>query len=464
MARTRKGGIDWDQLIIYGKSTMPLNQWLGLVYRSKSDAGLAEVLRNLGFNATKIAVCRARQRYGFRKKPGQAVMEEGGLSVNGLQLAQYEEDSLPVLADMEQENEHEKLKLQILATIKDKNVPLKELSRMFDRAEPTIRLVIDELIADGFPIVGEQEARLDTKSAPSVDVEMIMPTPLVEMTGHYCPFAVMTDLHFGSVAMQATNMIAFVHYAYNIGIRHVFIPGDLFAGHNVYRGQLNDLFAVGADKQLIVLQMLLPVLDGLTYYVIGGNHDFSFIKLGGADLVRVFAAARDDVVYLGYDVADVALTDRASARLWHMTGGRAYAISYKMQRAIEQYSFDELMKLIYGLQENPSLRFVLAGHLHAAFWSIFGPITGMQCGAYEGQTSLSKRKGWWSIVGGFIIEAWVTDAGLIQRERIEWVPGIEIPLDYLNYPDVMAAVGAGPQPDEPDTVFTWGDESKELDI
>jgi hypothetical protein len=460
MAQTRKGGVDWDSPIVYDGTTMSLRQWLALVYAGKSDSELAEVLRGLGFNATKTAVCRARQRFGYHKIPGQAVMESGGLDTDGT-ARPTEPGSPPVLADMADVTAHDLLKSQVRGAIKDRNVSLTELSRKFDRAEPTIRAIIGELVDENYPIVAtETEVRLDTKTAPSVDVEKEVPTALAEMTGHYCPFGIMSDLHAGSISMQITNMMAFARYAYAAGVRHVFVPGDLFAGHKVYGGQLSDLFAVGADKQLIVLDIALPHLDGLTYYVIGGNHDFSFIKLGGADLVRVFAAARNDVVYLGYDVADVPLTDRASVRLWHMTGGRAYAISYKLQRGIEQFSFEELMKLITGLQENPSLRFVLAGHLHAAFWSIFGPITGVQCGCFEGQTSLSKKKGWYSIVGGFIVEAWITDDGLIQRERIEWVPGLDIKLDYLNYPDVMAAVGAGPQPEKPDTVFTW----EEVDI
>lgn len=446
---TKKSKISWDRLITYAGATMSLRSWLELVYKSHSDRELAETLQNLGIDASKDAVTRARQRFGYHKKPGQAVMVDGGLDVSGTEI-------VPVLAEMDEANAHMVFKKQILEEIKDRPVSLEELSRKFDRSEATIATVIAELKTEGYTIVGQEtEPRLDTKAAPTVDVATAMPIPLVEMTGHYCPFAVMTDLHAGSISMQITNQIAFVHHVYERGIRHIFVPGDLFDGHNVYRGQLNDLFAVGADKQLIVLNMILPSLPGLTYYVIGGNHDFSFIKLGGADIVRVFAAARDDVVYLGYDVADVPLTDRASIRLWHMSGGRAYAISYKLQRAIEQYSFEELMNMIYGLQENPLLRFVLAGHMHVAFWSIFGPITGMQCGSFEGQTSLSKRKGWWSICGGFIIEAWITDDGLVQRERVEWIPGIEIPLDYLNYPDVMAAVGAGPRPDKPDTIFTW---------
>lgn len=448
---TRKKGVDWESPISIGEERpMALHQWLGTIYKSHSDQEIAEILQRAGIKATRMAVTRARQRYGYAKPSGQAKMDDttpGSKPPTGAVI---------IIPDPEQVDAHTLFKEQIKATIKNDDVTLAELSRRFDRSEATILAMIQELVTEAFPIVvTETTARLDTHTAPTIDITRQMPTPLAQMTGHYCTLGVMTDLHAGSVAQQLTNTWAFVQCCYDAGIRHILIPGDLFAGHNVYRGQLNDLWAVGADKQLIVLDMSLPRLDDLTYYVIGGNHDFSFIKLGGADIVKVFATSRDDVIYLGYDVADLPLTDRASIRLWHMTGGRAYAISYKLQRGIEQYSFDELMKLIYGLQENPSLRFVLAGHLHVAFWSIFGPITGMQCGCFEGQNSLTKRKGWHVVIGGFIIEAWITDGGLVKRERIEWVPGIEIPDDYQGYPEILAAIGRIQKPDCVETLFTW---------
>lgn len=458
MALTRKGGVDWESPIDDGEGgTIALHQWLGTVYQGHSDAEVAEILQKAGVNATKTAVRKARVRYDYPKTPGMARMDGS--------RPKPKANGPPVtIPDDEQVDAHTLFKEQIKAAIKNSDVTLSELSRRFDRSELTIKAMIDELMAEAFPIVTtETTVRLDTQTIPSIDVARQVPTPLAQMTGHYCAFGVMTDLHAGSVAQQITNTWAFVQCCYDAGIRFILVPGDLVAGHKVYRGQLNDLWAVGADKQLIVLNMSLPRLEGLTYLVIGGNHDFSYIKLGGPDIVKVFAASREDVVYLGYDVADVPLTDMASIRLWHMSGGRAYAISYKLQRAIEQYSFDELMKLIYGLKDNPSLRFVLAGHLHAAFWSIFGPITGMQCGCFEGSNSLTKRKGWHVVIGGFIVETWITDAGLVQRERIEWVPGIEIPNDYQGYPEILAAIGRTQVPDRVETLFSWGDEGGELD-
>lgn len=450
--KTRRDGVDWEATITHGGQTIALHQWLGTVYRTHSDREVAEVLQKAGINATKTAVTRARTRYGYPKPAGKAYP-------NGRLDPPKPSDAPivpPAIPPSEVVDAHALLKEEIKSAIKNENMTLGELSRRFDRSEPTIKAMVDELAAEGFPIVAtETTVRLDTQVAPTVDTTRLALTPLAEMTGHYCPFGVATDLHAGSTAQQITNTRAFVQCCHDAGIRHIFVPGDLVAGHNVYRGQLNDLWAVGADQQLIVLDMTLPHLEDLVYYVIGGNHDFSYVKLGGADVVRVFATSRDDVIYLGYDVADVPLTDRASVRMWHMTGGRAYALSYKLQRGIEQYSFDELMKLIYGLKENPSLRFVLAGHLHIAFWSIFGPITGMQCGSFEGANSLTRRKGWHVVVGGFIVEAWLTDDGLVQRECVEWVPGLEITNDHLGYPEILAAIGREPTPDRVETLFTW---------
>jgi len=210
--------------------------------------------------------------------------------------------------------------------------------------------------------------------------------------------------------------------------------------------------------QLTALDWLLPRLDGLAYYAIGGNHDYSFLKSVGYNIVAAFAVAREDVTYLGFDVADVPITDQVDVLLYHPSGGVPYALSYRLQKGMEQIAFEELSTVAKS-GENPKMRLVMAGHLHVSMTMQRGPIMGMQCGCFEGQTNYLKRKMLFPSIGGYVVEMWLTDAGLIQRVRHEWVPFLEIEKDYLNYPELLELLRGSGKPKGVEPLFAWQPDS-----
>jgi len=59
--------------------------------------------------------------------------------------------------------------------------------------------------------------------------------------------------------------------AYGLGVRHVFVVGDVVHGYGVYRGQANDLYAVNGQQQVEAAEDGLPRYDGLEYWAIGGG-------------------------------------------------------------------------------------------------------------------------------------------------------------------------------------------------
>jgi hypothetical protein len=209
----------------------------------------------------------------------------------------------------------------------------------------------------------------------------------------------------------------------------------------------------------VALDWLLPKLDGLVYYTIGGNHDYAYVKLSGYNIVAAFAAMREDVVYLGFDMADVPITDQVDVRLWHPSGGTPYAVSYRLQKGMQQMAYAALAKAI-ETGENPRMRVVLSGHLHVSMTMQRGPIMGLQCGCFEGQTNYLKRKALFPSIGGYIIELWLTDGGLIQRVRHEWVPYLEIENDYINYPNLLEQLHGGVKNSRVGVVplFAWEDD------
>ena len=336
-----------------------------------------------------------------------------------------------------------------LGAIKDKPTSRSDLSRKFDRSESTIEDVITVLKAMSYEIIRtvSEDVLWATRTTCAV------PPPPTIWDEEYGEFIIgsISDTHFGSKYAQITNLRAYVKQLYQEGVRHVLFSGDLTAGHNVYRGQIHDLVTPSGPEQGALAVAYLPAHDGLTYYMIGGNHDFSFIKENGYNVVKDVASQRKDIVYLGFDLADVPLLPGVDVRLWHPMGGVPYAYSYRMQKHVEEMAFAELQKVIER-QHSPSVRALFAGHLHIRVLFDAGPIVCVQVPCFEGQTPFLKRKGKTPVIGGFIYEFKMTSTGVFVEDWPRRKNFAEIPNDYLNYP-----VPVEEEP-RPEPIFEWNGE------
>jgi hypothetical protein len=244
-------------------------------------------------------------------------------------------------------------------------------------------------------------------------------------------FAVASDLHFGSKACQITALNTFCEVARGRGIKHIFVPGDVVAGLGVYPGQINDLYAITSDEQVQSVLANLP--RGFDWYLLGGNHDYSFIKGNGHNIIQAIASQREDIHYLGFDDVEIPILNNVDAKLIHPSGGNPYAYSYKLQKNIEQISYSELRKMAWGSKEKPSIRFVFQGHLHTQVQAMFGSIFGAQCGCFEGTTNYLKRLGLTPTVGGYIISACLGSNGLLYDYEARFFTYDEIENDWKNY-------------------------------
>jgi hypothetical protein len=117
----------------------------------------------------------------------------------------------------------------------------------------------------------------------------------------------------------------------------------------------------------------------------------------------------------------------------HPSGGVPYAISYRLQKTVEQIAYSELSGIAYGSKERPSIRFVLSGHLHIQMQAMFGSILGLQAGCFEGQTNYLKRKGLFPSIGGWIIKASLGKNGLLKNFEAKFYIFEEIIDDWENY-------------------------------
>lgn len=341
-------------------------------------------------------------------------------------------------------------------------VSLGELSRRFDRSEATIDGLIRRMESAGY-VIERSHRRVYVNTAKTPRVDFAPADTLADQEGQEFSFAVASDLHSGSTHSQPSAYYKFINIAYNeYGVRHVFDPGDKTTGVGGYRGQNIDLiepirpggskdYAKTTQAQIWLADAYTPRLPGLKYYVLGGNHDYWHIVNTGVDPIAQYCRLRDDSYYLGYDVADIPITDRVAARLWHPTGGVPYSLSYRVQKGLEQLAFDELTRAV-ETNENPKVRFLLAGHLHVEVKFHRGPMVAAHVGCFEGQTNYLKRKGLYPTIGGAIFKVRVSDNGMIQRLEYTFIPFVEIMDDWKNFP-IPPETQPIEEPDKIETLF-----------
>lgn len=231
--------------------------------------------------------------------------------------------------------------------------------------------------------------------------------------------AVVSDIHAGSKYTLLPELREFIQSSYDEGIRTVLIPGDLTDG--CYRHGLWELTHHGASAQAEALYDALPMLDGLTYHAITGNHDETFTDASGQDyghgLVSWFAApprqsARDrrelslpprhDLIVHGDRAAKVRLGG-AVIDMWHPKGGQAYSKSYRLQKRIEAYA------------PGHKPHIALVGHLHQFCYVEDRGVHGFLCPTFQGPGSaFSNSLPGGPTVGGLILEWTHTAAGTIR--------------------------------------------------
>ena len=258
----------------------------------------------------------------------------------------------------------------------------------------------------------EDKGYLLHKQAIVEDKEFVIDSS--RFAGDVTKFAVVSDTHLGSRFQQLSHLKTAYSYFKEVGVKTVLHCGDMFAGNGrVYRGQTYELFVHGADEQLEYAREKYPQEDGITTYLISGNHCLSFLNSDGFDICKALSKEREDIIYLGQYGAYV---DICGIRVYlhHGLGGVSYARTYKLQKLIEQLA-----------PENKPQVF-LAGHWHiTSILPMYRNVFCLAAGCFETQTPFLRRLGVYPEVGFSIIEATknpVDREDGITRFKYEWYP------------------------------------------
>lgn len=241
--------------------------------------------------------------------------------------------------------------------------------------------------------------------------------PVAEYFGSSYKFGVVSDLHLGSLYDRHDIIETAWGILKKEGVKEVFVPGDIHEGIRMYPGQEFEVEYHGADAQLQHSIDSWPEYKGMKSIVIGGNHDFSFVKHGNFDIVKAFGNARDDVEVVGQDEALVTVQVGKypiKIMLSHPHGGSSYAISYRSQKFIE------------SLPGGRKPHILLQGHYHKSdYLPCYRNVLAFQAGCLQSQTPHFMRpKGLAAHLGFWIIEVRTTKNG-IARCKGEFIPFYE---------------------------------------
>lgn len=197
-----------------------------------------------------------------------------------------------------------------------------------------------------------------------------------------------SDTHLGSKYDRLDILRYLYKKAEERGINYVLHSGDLTEGLSGRPQQIYELRDCSYTGQRDYVVKNYPK-SSIPTYIISGNHDLWWIKKCGADIVKDICDRRDDLHYLGSDCEDLRI-GKLRIRLYHGSGGSAYAKSYKVQKYLDGIPADERPHILQ------------TGHTHNAFYMKQGNTHCFQTSCLQDLTPFERSMGfgndkscWW---------------------------------------------------------------------
>lgn len=210
-----------------------------------------------------------------------------------------------------------------------------------------------------------------------------------------------SDTHLGSKYDRLDILKYLYAKADEKGVRHILHSGDFTDGRSNRPEQVYELKEPSYQGQVDYCVDKYPTFEGKTY-AIQGNHDDWWYKSAGSEILKSIAKQRNDIIYLGPDIADLKI-GKLKIRLFHGSGGNAYAKSYKLQKYLDSIP----------LTERPDI--LQTGHIHQAFYMKQDKTHCFQTSSLEDQTPYCRSMGlandkscWW-------VDVYFDDKGNIYK-------------------------------------------------
>ena len=220
-----------------------------------------------------------------------------------------------------------------------------------------------------------------------------------------------SDTHRCSVAERLDVLHAAYRTFQKLGIKHVFHCGDMTDGWFEYRGHQNFVKVHGDQPQALWAIQRYPKVEGITTYVIGGNHDDSYHKTKIDRLSLVThgfhdrgkeVKGRDDIVYLGQYSHYVIFPQEIRMHMLHPRGSQAYAMSYQQQKRSENMPKNE----------RPDIQ--ISGHYHTYTHICLDGTHLVALPGMQDETEFFKRLGFARSIGYTVIEYEIEKGKLVS--------------------------------------------------
>ncbi len=306
---------------------------------------------------------------------------------------------------------------RLVDAVRRKSLTATELCDVLDLSPKRLSALIEKAQRAGYGVdVSHDHIGLNVTSAQQDEWSL---QPKNFKTGELQKIGIISDIHFGSRYCLREQVEQFVVNLHAMGIQDIFCPGDLLEG--CYKHAHFELSAVAWDDQAEEALRHLPVLPGLKYHFIDGNHDYTWSDRNGYDSGKALVSlarsyGREDLHYYG---ARGTLINYGGTRieLWHPKKNLGYALSYGLQNHIRDTHPSRVPDLLF------------AGHWHRYVKFRQQNTWAFASGTFQhGDSPFGRSLGGDVAVGGLVV-SWKKDSdGVIRHLNDEFhVIDYEVP-------------------------------------
>lgn len=281
-----------------------------------------------------------------------------------------------------------------------KHKTLSEICTILNLKDYEVVGLVDFMKQDGELIDFVNGEIVKLKKPPKVD-----DVYKVDSCSTHIPLLLISDTHLCSKYDRLDILRYLYEKAQDKGVRHILHSGDFTDGRSNRPEHIYELRETSYEGQVDYCVEKYPKFDGRTY-VISGNHDDWWYKSTGSEIVKAIANRRDDIVYLGSDVADLSI-GKLKIRLFHGKGGLAYAKSYKVQKYLDSIPLDERPDILQ------------TGHIHQSFYMKQDGTHCFQTSCLEDLTPFARSMGMSNDKSVWWVDVYMNDKGNVQNIKQE---------------------------------------------
>lgn len=223
-------------------------------------------------------------------------------------------------------------------------------------------------------------------------------------------FWLLADTHLWNKMSAKKELSDFYKKAWDEWVEAFIHCGDLVDGTgHVFKGQVYELENVWYDEQLKAAVNDYPYYWDIKTYVVGWNHDESFLKENWANIIKNIANLRDDIIDMWFYDARIKLNG-VDINAHHGGKSQAYAKSYHSQKLIENID----------TRDQPDI--FASGHRHDALYMAYRNIHSFLPWAFLKQNMLAKRFNLGNTIWWWIVEVDIKEDGSseIQMKFIQY--------------------------------------------